>query len=647
MTTTKNYDDSIFLNEWTDAQKSILSKMYPEIPEDKLEKFIKETAKKRVVKTPCVVDNNYVKKSVNSNLVDIYDWVKTTKPICGGFGVFFKNHSQTSNPTLTMLLGFLERRTFFKKQLKDHHESSEEYKMLDMKQANEKINVNSFYGGSGNKKSRFYNVYTATCTTATGQSLTSTTELAFEAFLTNNVKFNRIDECFTYMENIINEKYKINPNFLKDVTLSKLTTHLINMFHEPKEEYKDMIRKYLAHLSQTQLNKIYYKNNLYEFSKHPQIMNILRYIVKYTKSFVDPNRVPKETEKELNLLWDYYKEFVFYNYFYFERIERFRNDKRRCVVAADTDSNILTVNEWVDFIEDNVISVSNNFDKNKDEKMYLSVNIIAFILTNMIACVLKKYTKLANIPKDYRKFIKMKNEFLFEILILASKKKRYISVIRLREGMVFDPPKLNVMGHDFIKSTINKQASERLQKITKKYLCDDNIDINGMLLELSKFENEIYDSLKKGEKVYTSPKSVKELGAYKDPFSQQGMRAVIAWNLIYPDRQIELPTNMDMIKVNLTTMEEIEPLKKSHPDIYKTIVKKIFNHKEKSIASKGINVIAIPRNEERIPEWIIPYIDYETIVVDNISKFYPVLESIGIEIVSTSKHSFFSNIIHV
>lgn len=641
----KYYKNSIFFNEWRTAQKNILSKMYPEVSEDKLDKFIFEIAQKRAIITPCTIDNNYVHKAVNSNLVDIYDWIKKTKPICGGFGVFYKNHNQIKNPTLVMLRGFLDRRKDLKKELRNYHESSEEYKMFDMKQGNEKINANSFYGGSGNKKSRFYNLYTATSTTATGQSLTSTTELAFEAFMENNVKFNRIDECFTYMENIINDKYTINPNFLKNVNVDKVTKHLMGMFHNPKNDYEIMIKRYLGHLSQTQLNRIYYKNNLYEFSKHTQIMNILRYIIKYTKSFVDPNKLPKKTEKEFKLLWDYYKEFVFYNHFHFERIERFRNDKRRCVVGADTDSNILTVHAWVEFINKNIISVSNNNDKSEDDLLYISINTIAYILTNMITDVLKKYTKTANVPKEYRKFINMKNEFLFEILITANKKKRYITITLLREGMVIDPPKLTVMGHDFKKSTINKNAAKKFNQITKDYLCGEEIDVNGLLTELSNFENEILTSLKNGEKTYTSPKSVKELAAYKQPFSQQGVRAIIVWNLIYPDNEIDLPTNIDMIKVNLTTMKEIEPLKFSHPDIYSIIVEKIFNHKEESISSKGINVIAIPRTVEKIPDWIIPYIDYESIVVDNVSKYYSVLESIGIEIISTTKRSFFSNII--
>ena len=66
---------------------------------------------------------------------------------------------------------------------------SYEYAVCDRDQGIEKLVANSFYGVGGAKTSNFYNLYTAVSTTASGQSLISTTETAIENFMSNN-KYN-------------------------------------------------------------------------------------------------------------------------------------------------------------------------------------------------------------------------------------------------------------------------------------------------------------------------------------------------------------------------------------------------------------------------------------------------------------------------
>ena len=74
----------------------------------------------------------------------------------------------------------------------------------------------------------------------------------------------------------------------------------------------------------------------------------------------------------------------------------------------------------------------------------------------------------------------------------------------------------------------------------------------------------------------------------------------------------------------------------------------IFRNPDENIRKKGIGILAIPRNVDRIPEWVIPYINYNDVVNGNITKFHPILKSLGIEIISTESKagkSYFSNII--
>jgi uncharacterized protein with HEPN domain len=348
-------------------------------------------------------------------------------------------------------------------------------------------------------------------------------------------------------------------------------------------------------------------------------------------------------------LWDYYKEFILYNYPAFNRIQRLKTDFRKTVVVVDTDSNMINLNPWVEFLYHYVISVNDSLiNRNPDELRYIAINIMCYVLTNMITDVLWKYTKGANIPKEYRPRVNMKNEFLFSRLILAASKKRYISSIKLREGKEISPEKIDIKGMDFVKSTTRDATKTYFMNLVKeKLLYTKEINISEILRDLEKFEGIIRESLMKGEKSFLIPKSVKEVEAYKDPFKEQGVRGILAWNYFYPNQVINLPEKVDMIKVKLTNEKEVEKLKDVNRGYYDVIHKEIFGNSIAKIAEKGVQVIAIPRNVESIPEWIMPFIDYDTIVNDNLSRFYSVLESLGIETIKTSKKEYISNILKV
>jgi len=638
-----------FIKDWAKHYTDIFTTMYPDIDKKDLKKFLINIANERVENPKAELHNNYVHRTMDVDLLTVYDWFNQTEPIAGGFGVFFKNQNQVLNPAAVMLNNFLTLRKQYKGKLKDYKETSYEYAAYDRMQLTEKINANSYYGASGAPTSNFFNLYTATSVTATGQSLISTTETAFEAFMTNNVGFIDLDDCLNFMRNVIKEDKIIDDKFLPIVSVELLMKRMKGMFFDYKEEYDDILFTFVMNLDQKIMNRIFFKNNLYAFSNLPKIRNKLTTIMLKVKEFKDPNKVPESIKTNIEDLWDYYKEFVFYNHFAFNRIQRLKNDKRKCVVVVDTDSNMLNLNPWVQFLFNYVIKVDSRLmDRDPDQLRFVCVNIMCYVLTNMITEVLWKYTKGANILKEYRPKINMKNEFLFTRLILSGKKKRYISSVRLREGKEIYPEKIDIKGMDFVKSSTREETKKYFINLVKeKLLYAKDINISEILRELEGFEAVIRASLQRGEKSFLIPKSVKELGAYKDPFKEQGVRGIIAWNYLYPNKEIDLPEKVDIVKVKLTNEKEVEEVKHVEPQMYEIIVKNILNSKEKKIAEKGVAIIAIPRNVERIPEWLMPFIDYDTIVNDNLSRFYSVLESMGIETIKTSKKEYFSNILRV
>ena len=315
----------------------------PEIPKKDIMKFLDKVVERDLKNPQCYIDNNYLNKRMNTTLLEVTEWIHKTKPICAGYGVFFRNQNQVVSPLSTMILKFLALRKKYKSRLADFSQDSYDYAMFDMKQGSEKQNVNSIYGSFGNLTSFLFNKFTAPSVTASGQSLISTTAMAFEAFMTNNVAFNNVNECMTYLYNICHEKYTYNTDILPDIRLDVVEKRIGSMFYGRRYTGKtrEAVYTYLMMLSQDELNKVYYKNNLYEFSILEPIREILDRIVCNCDEFVNPNDVPKYIEKDLETLWGYYKQFVLYNHSPIDRIQRLKNDKRKCVVTVDTDSKLL------------------------------------------------------------------------------------------------------------------------------------------------------------------------------------------------------------------------------------------------------------------------------------------------------------------
>lgn len=648
METTKA-DKYHFVKHWKKHQSNILLNIHPELDKKELEVFLDEVIDNSLVNPKAEIHNSYIHKSINDDLLSVINWVEKTKPIISGFGVFFKNQDVAINPAAVMLEKFMDLRKQYKGQLKNHDPNSYEYKTFDRLQMTEKVNSNSYYGASGAETSVFYNLYTATSVTAAGQSLISSTAQAFEAFLSNNVPFIDLDDCMNFLENLRKEEYTLNADFLPYISAEALVEQLSKRFYEYNEDYAPLLFKYLDNQDSEYIARAFYKNNIYDFSYLPNIRSKLTDVLLNTGDFKDPNKVPENSKIYLEDFWAYVKEFVFYNYPSFDRIRRLKQDKRKTVIIVDTDSNFLNLNIWVEFVFNFIVSVNDKLAMREYEQLrFITINTMAYVITNMITEVLAKYTKTANIPKNYRSKINMKNEYLLSRIILSNKKKRYIASARLREGKEIWPEKTEIKGMDFIKTTTREETKVFLTELVEKRILKvKDIQIGDVLRDLEAFEAIILASLRKGEKSFLIPASVKELASYKDAFRQQGVRAVIAWNYLYPDNTIILPEKIDLIKVNLGSANEIEGVRDVDMKYYNILVKHILNNKSEQISKKGVEVIALPRNVTEIPEWILPFIDYNTIVTDNLKRFYSVLESLGVKTIKTSTREFISNILKI
>ena len=641
--------EHVFLKEWKQEQISLLKLVHPEWDEKDLEKKLDKVIDKNLKNPLCALHNNYIHKMARTTVLDIYDYIHKTKPIMAGGGVLFKNQHEVMNPPSKFLDMSIKKRKRIKKGLKTAVPGSYEYMMIDLAQMTEKVVANSYYGASGNESSPFFNIFTALATTGSGQSLISTMMTAFESFYANNIKFYSNSDMLLYVKNSLDKsklKKMIEIRDMPDIEDEQLVDKLKSMYYDGIKPDITLIEKVISNLDKSEKQKLYYSSYLFEFIKIPSVEKVMLNIIYETKTFKDPNEPPEYIIDDMDYFWELLMSWVVYNFPIFNRINRLKKEKRKVVVTIDTDSNMLNIGKWMNYW-DTRIDYSKLVCDNENELMYIKCNVMCYMLTKLQRVILDTYAKVANIPDDHAPLLNMKNEFLFLRMILTSKKKRYAGLIRLREGAEIIPEKTELKGIEILKSTTSP--------VTKKYFMDlirndilTSKEISGTLVlkKVKEFGRYIEKSLDQGEKLFLNPLSVKEPEAYDKPFSNQGIRGTYVWNLVYPDKAITLPDKITVVKVNLEKESDLAKLKEIDREVYDKLLVGIFNNPNCGFRDKGVNVIAIPNSEDRVPDWITHFINKDKIINDNLVKIHPILESLGLSTLDTrSNNPHFTNII--
>ena len=647
--------DHIFIKEWKAEQIKLVKQVHPEYTDAQIEKVLDKMIDKRLKNPECALNNNYLRMQAMSTVLDIYDFIDKTKPIMAGGGVLFKNQHKAMNPPSLFLDDALKKRKAIKSKLKLYQPGSYDYMMTDLRQMTQKVIANSYYGASGNDASPFFNINTALATTSTGQALISTMMCSFESFYADNILFYDVDDFVLYVYNSIHRKDK-DADFMPvkdmpDITIEDLSRKVYGLFEDPRKisdkRSRGVIASTLGSLDEMERKKLYYSSNLFEFIQIPSINRFIKEEILYVPtSFRDANSVPKEIEESLDVLWDYLHYWVVYNHPTYNRINRLKFQTRKCVLGIDTDSNFVGIAKFVRMMMRSVdLTKAHCADVN--QMIYIVVNTIAYTLTRYTRVVLAKYAKLANIPDDYAHWLNMKNEFLYLRILFTENKKNYTGLVRLREGVELIPEKHDTKGLAYTKSSAAPQTKEFFDSLVKNdILYAESISGSTIIKKVKQYQRGIDESLHHGEKLFLTPLSVKNPEAYKNPFGNQGIRGVYVWNLVYPGMAIELPSNVTAVPVKMEKLSQIEGLKTTNPDIYDALVEGVYNNPQCGFMSKGISVICIPEQVDKVPDWILPYINTNKIIENNINKFHPVMKSLGIDIQNTRANSpHFTNII--
>lgn len=685
---------------YEDEMVRLVHSYLPHMTHEDIRRAVQYSMNKRYKEIKCKIDNNYTKTQTTSTLLEMANWINEREPICTAYGVMFKKHNlKKPNPLTELVRSFMEGRDIDKKKMFEYLEAHDYVNAAkyNLMQLLDKRDANSIYGCLGNAACVLYNLYVAASITAQGRSVISTATMFFESFLANNVKFASLEEVLHFIDCVKSERKdrRFNDNVILDfpVSVDMCFAKIIRTCGDwrkgrikwvPDMEDAKIIYRVLKNSSQEDINRIFYKNNLYAFIDNSVIMNAIRYILKLLKEpYLSPNRVPEEIQVELDALQDLMREYVYYPHMYIDRIDRCDNMIKDVCVISDTDSTIVSFDAFYHYVLDRVymgdISILNmeldtrteeTYDVPRMERRYdfftdevveresnikpfvlipqnnlrfSIINIIAYISGNLCNEYIELYTKHNHSWRPERKcLLYLKNEFLFSRALLTPNKKNYATNQELKEGVILEQDiehSLDIKGLPINKSTLNDSAKSALQKILyEDILVTDHINPARIIEKIAILEKDIEESLRSGEKKYFKPLSIKAYSSYEDPMRIQGIKASIVWNRVR-DPQLEAidldaRNTIGVVKVQIDP-SNIDRIRDKYPEVYDRFVELFMDqtffkpgvNEDCSPKKKEITTLAIPIDVDT-PEWVSEFIDYKTIVNDNVGNF-PV-ESVGI-----------------
>lgn len=686
----KQLDELQIIQKYKEVAMRMLRLSFPGLASEELNDALDYSIVKRMKNGDAVIDNNYKKKKVNITVLELCEYIIRREPIITARGVMFKKHAEVKNPIAKLLETFMEGRNAYKKEMFKYPKGSEEFEKYNLLQLLAKIDANGFYGATGNFSCIYFNLYVAASVTTQGQSCISAAALQFEMFLSNNVKFRSLNEVLTFIDNVCQEKpeRKYNDNLILDrnITMPEAFNKVMTTCgfdYIPTEEDMIVVWEVMSGLKQEDINRLYYKNNLYDFVDNVSMTNaIVAMLQGLNAPYLDPNKVAKEIKVEQDIFCEIIMEYVYYHHQIIDRIDRYTNMVRNVCIITDTDSSIISLDAWYRFILQKVIDVPmkiktelfnpvefidedefgdrelikpvefidqpTDYDFYSDEVIemeklinpiqmipqeslkYSIVNLLCYCLGNIINDYMERYTMNTHSWSPDRKCLMiMKNEFLFKrVLVMQDAKKHYASIQEVQEGNVIKGGNLDIKGLEMTKSSANARTQKRMKEIMyENVLNAPEVDVISVLKELAKFEKEIFESLSQGHKDFYKPVRIKSMNSYENPMRVFGIKQSLAWNALKDNGlsaiDLEARNSMNIVKVNITP-KNVEMIKDEFPETYN----KMISLMQQDAFCTGIEGIAIPRDVEVTPEWITRFIDYTSIINDNI-KLFPI-EPLGL-----------------
>lgn len=648
------YDYKLDNMKLTELYERDMTNVLYMIYKDKFDKsFLNKIVKKEI-------DTNYLSAIGNTRNIyknefgtfdinDILKFVYDNDYIIGSNGSFTINPEIDEAPTSILLLDFIAKRKI-EKNLAIQFEKEgrfEEAKFKDDWSNTLKIYTNSGYGIQLMVGSFLYNCDSASIITGQARELISEMMWSTEKFLRNNMVFSDLNEILLYIHSTTNMPF--DESYMKYIDFIPDTKTLIEWYNVLVDDiqgynkyivsFKEEIYRMFKNMNEKERILFYYKNNFLEFIlKNKKVQDLFYQILHTRVEFYDPYKIPTEFAEQFAEIVNLFDNFVINPIPTYDRVNKYLTRKRRTVLLSDTDSVMPNLNAQYQLF----VKLFPNIDFNDELITFKTINVITNLCTRVcdVGCI--EFAKICNVPDKYINRINMKNEFYFQRLIMYSQqKKNYSARKRMREGQLIpDAGQIANTGLALKSSTLNPQVSEMINKILEEdILKAKEINPINILNRVAEIENFIRQELKSGNKTFGLHKKFSGEENYKDVETTNIARMSMIWNRLYPQDPIQAG---DVFYAFKTSIEKPEDCKKiNDPMIRDRILDLVFDIENKHIKEFknqdfrrfGLKEIGIPRTGEmkRIPDWLIPFINIEDLVVRHTSSIVALFPSICIK----------------
>ena len=335
----------------------------------------------------------------------------------------------------------------------------------------------------------------------------------------------------------------------------------------------------------------------------------------------------------------------------------------------DTDSNFVALEEFVDYFIEHFEDKYNN----RENFIFKCTSILTIVITHVIEATYSEFYKTMNISPEFGKRIRMKNEFLFSILVFGSVKKRYFGKMIIQEGKLIKEGKgeIEVKGFDFKKATTKTEIYDKICKMLFNTILDVNkITYKDVLRSANEFKDNIKKDVLNGSNLYYRQLSVSTPDKYKNPYIMQGIKGVLLWNaIVEKEQRMELPAEVDIIPIPFDKFSEkkftefiSDPAKffnangntkyaplynfyMNYPTEFYRMISTMQEHPD--IWKKFPTSIAKPRAMDELPDWLKSIIDIDAIIHTNVKLINPILEAVGIPIINEKLGPMYTTMINI
>ena len=204
----------------------------------------------------------------------------------------------------------------------------------------------------------------------------------------------------------------------------------------------------------------------------------------------------------------------------------------------------------------------------------------------------------------------------------------------------------------------------------------ETIDPTRIFMKYLDFKDLMEKEIRRGNYDFFKQANVKKPEHYKNPYSTQGVNAVLLWNALMPDKALEFPIDVNIIPIrdltwSLSTAEkkmltgsqnpmaggpvraqvslgpseknrDIMWYKENYPEAYRKIFTSIYSSTNPLIQHMNLTSIAVPKNiDYEIPDFVKNLFDIESVINNALSLGIPLLKSVGIQsfqVSSTQEH---------